>query len=216
MRARSNVLWAAVLVVGVVVGLSGTAVAGDYPPNPPGPGKRSLDVSAFSPDCIADAPYISYTIVPVGFASTGPADLTIRDINGDIVAEHTVEDLTGRLVYPGAEVSADGTTTDWPGWIYDDGMWLRDPSDAHLRDGLTITVEVASTTAVATVAYPDANSGCAGPSASSSPPTRSAASDSLPDTGSDTSFALRIAALTLGAGLAVTAMLRLRTARRSA
>ncbi|MGB0113431.1 MAG: LPXTG cell wall anchor domain-containing protein [Ilumatobacteraceae bacterium] len=43
-----------------------------------------------------------------------------------------------------------------------DGSWIPDPSDAILRDGLTIQVEV-NPTATATVSYPPATSACNGP-----------------------------------------------------
>ena len=36
-------------------------------------GKRSLDVSGFSPECIRDAPFVEYTIVPVGFTQGAAA-----------------------------------------------------------------------------------------------------------------------------------------------
>ena len=113
----------------LAAGAAAPAVANAYPPQPPVPGEPSIDVTAFSPECVSEAPYISYAIVPVGFSSTGPADLTIRDIDGEIVEKHTVDELTGRLVYPGAAVSSDGTAIDWPGWKLDNGMWVRDPSD---------------------------------------------------------------------------------------
>ena len=211
MRARRRALWTATAML--AAGAAAPAVANAYPPQPPVPGEPSIDVTAFSPECVSEAPYISYAIVPVGFSSTGPADLTIRDIDGEIVEKHTVDELTGRLVYPGAAVSSDGTAIDWPGWKLDNGMWVRDPSDAHLREGLRITVEI-NPTAVATVTYPDADSGCADPGVRSSPPTETAASGALPSTGSDTLVALRVAALTLVAGVAIAGLARLRTRRR--
>ncbi len=212
MRARRHTALTVAAIAALAAGWGAPASVNAYPPQPPGPGGRSLDVTAFSPECISDAPYINYAIVPIGFTSTGPADLTIRDINGDIVEELVVDELTGRLVYPGAAVSSNGTAIDWPGWKLENGKWLRDPSDAYLRDGLTITVEV-NPIAVATVTYPGASSDCADPNSAASPPTVSAASGPLPSTGSNSLAALRVAAGTLAAGLAIVGMLRLRGRR---
>ena len=46
------------------------------------------------------------------------------------------------FVYPGATVDAAGNPTDWPGRVFDGDEWVPDPTDAYLRDGLTVTVEV--------------------------------------------------------------------------
>jgi LPXTG-motif cell wall-anchored protein len=132
---------------------------------------RSLDVSAFSPECIRDAPFINFTIVPVGFTPVdGTATLVIRDRIGAVVETRTVTSLSGTFIYPGARVDANGNAIDWPGWqLADDGVsWIPDPSDAILRDGLTIEVTV-NPTATATVSYPSATSPCANPPGSRPP-----------------------------------------------
>ncbi len=151
------------------------------------PGNRSLDVSAFTPICIAEAPFIDYAIVPVGFSSTGPATLTFYDKNGNFVEQRTVSSLSGRTIYPGASVDANGNTTDWPGWKQaENGNWIPDDSDAILRDGLKITVSIDAGAdqpqglvfveqtildATATVSYPPATSPCANPPEGTPPTT---------------------------------------------
>jgi hypothetical protein len=137
---------------------------------PPG----SLDVSAFSPLCRRNAPYISYSIVPVGFTpERATVTMTIRAANGTVVATHQIEELTGTMLWPGATVDADGRPTDWPGWkLADDGVsWIPDPADRHLRDALSIEVSVGTATATATVAYPVETEACLGPDSSPPPPT---------------------------------------------
>ncbi len=132
----------------------------------------SIDVSAFSPECIRDAPFIRYTIVPVGFTpATTQATLVIKDRNGNVVETVTVNSFSGSIIWPGASVDAAGNATDWPGWqLADDGVsWIPDPSDAFLREGLIIDVTV-NPTATATVSYPPATSVCANPP-DDSPPT---------------------------------------------
>ena len=131
----------------------------------------SLDVSAFSPECVRDAPYINYTIVPLGFTpADSTATLVIRAADGTVVDTTQVPSLSGQLIWPGAEVDAAGNATDWPGWkLADDGVsWIPDPTDAAVREGLTIEVSVdaddgTTVTATATVSYPPDTSPCANP-----------------------------------------------------
>lgn len=135
--------------------------------------QRSLDVSAISPTCIRNVPYISYTIVPQGFTSTGPATLTFSDVDGNFVNQVVVPTLSGQIIYPGAVAGPGGDGVDWPGWkLADDGIsWIVDPSDAILREGVTITVEVGSTTATTTIDYVASGSGCANPPEATPPTT---------------------------------------------
>jgi hypothetical protein len=174
---------------------------------------RSLDVTAFSPECIRDVPYIRYTIVPVGFASTGPATLTFFDRSGNLVEQRVVATLSGSIVYPGVSTDGAGNATDWPGWKRaDDGSWVPDPSDAFLREGLTIRVEV-NPTATATVSYPAASTPCAGPAPGSPTTTVCAPGDadcSLPRTGGGPGRALIVGAGTLLAGMSLLAAARRR------
>lgn len=166
-------------VTGVLVGVltvAGNALAGSVEPDDGGyvPGgyvttttsaHPSLDVGAFSPVCVRDAPYISYTIVPRGFTPTDEsAQLVFIDRNGDTVETRVVDGLSGVTVYPGASVDANGDATDWPGWTRAaDGSWTLDPTDATLRDGLVIEVTVDGVSATTEVDYPAAGTPCNGP-----------------------------------------------------
>jgi hypothetical protein len=124
----------------------------------------SIDVGAFSPTCIRDVPYVNYTIVASGFTPAGPATLTFVDINGNVVETVTVTSLSGQVIYPGATADASGNGTDWPGWTRSpDGSWIPDPTDAILREGLTVRVELDGLEATTTVAYPPSDSPCANP-----------------------------------------------------
>lgn len=128
-------------------------------------GERSLDVTAFTPICIADTPYIQYSIKPIGFTSSGPATLTFYDNQGTFIETRVVPTLSGTTLYPGASVDP----VDWPGWKQaPNGNWEPDPTDAAWRDGLTITVEV-NPVGTTTVSYPPATSSCFGPEGT--PPT---------------------------------------------
>lgn len=132
---------------------------------------RSLDVSAFSTTCIRNVPAVQFAIVPLGFTPDGPATLTFSDITGNVVGQTTVATLSGQVVYPGAVAGPSGDGLDWPGWrLAADGVsWIPDQSDATLRYGLTIQVQVAGVTAFARVAYVAPDSGCADPPGTPAP-----------------------------------------------
>ncbi len=134
----------------------------------------ALDVSAFSPECIGNAPFIRYSIVPQGFTpSSTTATLDIRDRNGNLVSTQVVDSFSGTIIWPGAAVDASGNATDWPGWTLapDGESFIPDPTDAFFREGLTIDVTVSPVTATATVSYPPSTSPCANPPHDSPPTT---------------------------------------------
>ena len=153
---RSAVLLA---FAGAAFGGGQSVGAADYPPNPD---DRRVDVSAFALVCQSEVPYIQYSIVPIGFDTVGPATLTFTNANGMVVSTVVVDDLSGRVIYPGAAVDGSGRGVDWPGWKYENGAWVPDSSDQILRDGLSINV-VINPSATANVSYPPANSPCADP-----------------------------------------------------
>ena len=65
-------------------------------------------------------------------------------------------------------MNPDGSIADVPGWILQsNGLWVLDPSDAFLRDGILLTYTL-NPTATATVTYPPESSTCANPE---NPPT---------------------------------------------
>jgi len=182
----------------------------------------SIDVSGFRPVCIRDAPFISYTIVPVGFTpATQSATLVIRATDGTEVGTETVDALTGQILWPGATVDAAGNTTDWPGWrrASDGVSWEPDPTDDLLRDGLTIEVTVdGAPPATATVSYPPDDSACANPPSPDRPSTSTPCvpgDDAAPDEcdlaaagGSPANLVLIGAAALLAGGLMILATRR--------
>ncbi|MCB0966966.1 MAG: DUF11 domain-containing protein [Ilumatobacter sp.] len=126
------------------------------------PLERSLDVDLLTADCAKDAPYINYDVRALGFVPTGPITFRLYDSNDNLVQTVVQSSLAGRFLYPGAAVDADGNGTDWPGWKLDGGVWVLDDSDAILRDGLRVEVEV-NPTATTSVEYPPASAACASP-----------------------------------------------------
>jgi hypothetical protein len=138
---------------------------------PPTTVPQSLDIVAMGPVCLRDAPYIEVTFGDQPQFNGRTATVTFVDLDGDVVGTETATYQAGatvRFVYPGATVDAAGNAVDWPGWMFDGTVWVHDPSDAHLRDGLTVVVEV-NPTATGSVTYPDATAACADPA--TVPPT---------------------------------------------
>ena len=126
--------------------------------------------------CVAEVPTIR-----INFQNTFPelagrtGTLTMSDINGNVVSSQPLvyrPNTTVDLLYPGTRVNADGSIDDVPGWILtDDGLWIRDPSDEFLREGINLTYTV-NPTATAFITYPPESSACANPDNPVAPPVR--------------------------------------------
>jgi hypothetical protein len=93
--------------------------------------------------------------------------LTMRDVNGNIVSTQPLVYAPGTTVdilYPGTHINPDGSVADVPGWnLNADGFWVLDPSDAFLREGITLTYEVNPTAGPVLISYPPESSECANP-----------------------------------------------------
>jgi len=117
--------------------------------------------------CVAEVPTIR-----IEFQNTFPelagqtGTLTMADVNGNVVSTQALvyePNTTVDLLFPGTSVNADGSIDDVPGWILtDDGLWVRDPSDEFLREGINLTYTV-NPTATAFITYPPESSECANP-----------------------------------------------------
>ena len=125
--------------------------------------------------CVAEVPTIR-----INFQNTFPelagrtGTLTMEDINGNVVSTQPLvyrPNTTVDLLYPGTSVNPDSSIDDVPGWILtDDGLWIRDPSDAFLREGIRLTYTV-NPTATAFITYPPESSTCANPDGPFTPST---------------------------------------------
>jgi hypothetical protein len=133
------------------------------------PAGQPFSFGAAATVCVREVPTISITFVtPAQFPSlvgqTGT--LTMRDVNGNLVSTQPLTYAPGttvNLLYPGTRVNADGTIADVPGWnLNAAGFWVRDPSDAFLREGINLTY-VLNPTATAFVTYPPESANCANP-----------------------------------------------------
>jgi hypothetical protein len=120
--------------------------------------EEELELRIFS-ECVNDVPLIS---VEFGSHDGAPGTVTLTDSQGNVVGGGNITVDTSQLLtllFPGAAIDENGNPTDWPGWAFVDGVWVEDSSDAHFRDGITVTVTV-NPTEMVTVVYPPATPAC--------------------------------------------------------
>lgn len=173
----------------------------ESPTQTPTPG---IELSVLSPICDNDVPYLEYEVDAQNVDGT---DVTITFVNpeGDDVV-YIDQPLSGRVLWAGAEVDADGNPVDWPGWRLEDGVWVEGDEFDWVRPSVEVIFEV-NPTATVTVDYPPSSPLCnANPPGESPSPTPSSTTEGpdLPDTGvggSSLPIAGAIALFGLGAGL---------------
>ena len=138
--------------------------------------------------CVREVPTIQIVFVtpaqfPALVGQTGT--LTMADTSGNIVSTQPLTYQPGTpvsLLYPGTRVNPDGSIADVPGWnLTNAGLWVRDPSDEFLREGIALTY-VLNPTAQAFITYPPESSACANPENPPAPPRPPAAPPRLPPT----------------------------------
>jgi hypothetical protein len=147
----------------------GTTTTTVRPVTPPitGPADAPFAFGAATTACRAEVPVIVITFqnrFPELAGRTGV--LTMSDVNGNVVSTQNLvyqPGTTVEILYPGTVVNPDGSIDDVPGWILqDNGLWVRDPSDEFLREGINLSYTV-NPTATAFVTYPPESSTCANP-----------------------------------------------------
>lgn len=106
--------------------------------------------------CSQDAVYADYTLQ--GFAGDGPR-VSVRWLTpeGRVLEQLEDQPASGRLLWPGASVDAQGFGNGWPGWVLVDGDWTRVP-DARIPE---LTFEVSfNPEARAALRYPMSTASC--------------------------------------------------------
>lgn len=118
--------------------------------------------------CVREVPKIRITFenrFPQLAGQTGTLTMTAAS-NGEMVSTQPLVYQPGTTVdilYPGTSVNPDGSVDDVPGWLLqDNGLWVLDPSDEFLREGIQLTYEL-NPVATAFVTYPPESSACANP-----------------------------------------------------
>ena len=182
----------------------------DYTPTDPA--TPSLAGSTAVGVCENDAPWIDYDLTlidPDAQTSSSEAHLVITDGTntttitlGSLVNGH----LSGRILWPGASVDANGVPTGWPGWAYQNGQWVEVPGNFRWTRGDISATIVVNPSLVVPLSYPPQTPDCATDPRTGMPASR-------PATGM--SAAVGPIAVVGGAAVAVGAFLAFRR-RRSA
>lgn len=187
----------AVLAVLMLSGGATAAAAADTdgygPDTPPSP---SLSGTMVAPSCEANVPWIDYSVVLDGIATSHTARLVLSDGSqtttiplGELVNGR----LSGRVLWPGASVDANGVGNGWPGWAFENGQWVASPGNfAWTRGDISAVVEVNPTLRVA-LSYPPSTAAClTDPAGVASSGAIAAAGMSLPATGGNVTAVLPI------------------------
>ncbi|WP_418275846.1 hypothetical protein ACNHYB_13450 [Isoptericola jiangsuensis] len=178
-RAQARVL--AVLGLGAALALGGvTTASADLVEPSPSPStsadsdevgyepEPALTVDVLEPICDGDVPYLQYAVSAEGLDE--PADdVTITWVNpsGANVVQSGLP-LSGRVLWPGAEVDGAGNAVDWPGWRLEGGEWVPGDEWDWVRPSVALEFEV-NPTATASVGYPESSPACATPPGSPEP-----------------------------------------------
>ncbi|BDZ62063.1 hypothetical protein Lsed01_01981 [Demequina sediminis] len=133
------------------------------------PGEVTLDGTIVTEYCSADAPFLDYDVV-----LNDPDDLSTDDGTATITFVHptdpaqnwsaTVPIGSGRILWPGASLGANGKADGWPGWEYNEATeeWVSvgDGNFGWTRAAdTTVLIEVNPSTTF-TVNYPPATPNC--------------------------------------------------------
>ncbi|PFG43555.1 LPXTG-motif cell wall-anchored protein [Isoptericola jiangsuensis] len=121
----------------------------------------SLDGSTVGATSVDGVPWITYDVRltdPAGKATGHTARLVLTDGThtttlelGDLVDGR----LEGAVLWPGAQVAADGTPTAFPGWAFADGTWTRAEGEYSWTLGDVTATLVVNPELVVELAYPE-------------------------------------------------------------
>lgn len=136
----------------------------DYPPPPPG--NETLAGSFAVSECDRGAPWIRYRVLltdPDGEPAGRNATLVLS--RGGEVAEiplGTLEgnEISGRVLWPGASVDGAGNPTGWPGFAHQNGQWVQTEGNfAWTRGAISAEIRVGSSLSVP-LGYPQSTPAC--------------------------------------------------------
>ncbi len=139
---------------------------GDDGYTPRQPEEPTLAGSFAVGECARDVPWIEYAVEltdPDAQVATRTVTLTLSDgANSTTLTLGELVDnrLSGRVLWPGATVDANGDAAGWPGWEYVDGTWVPTSGNfAWTRGDITAVLDVNPQLAVP-LAYPPASPDC--------------------------------------------------------
>ncbi|MCC2032207.1 LPXTG cell wall anchor domain-containing protein [Microbacterium sp. BWT-G7] len=190
--------------------LAAAADADDYTPTDPA--TPSLAGSSAVGECDRDVPWIFFEVAltdPDKQVTSNEAKLVLT--NGTETATLPLGPLVdgtlkGRVLWPGASIDSSGNANGWPGWAFENGVWVEtDGNFRWTRGAITATIEV-NPSVVVPLSYPPATPVC------DANPPQSGSAAALPATG----MAAAILPITVFGLLAAAAGVILLLRRRSA
>lgn len=170
------------------------------PPTPPA--SPTLAGSVAEGVCDGDVPWISYSLTltdPANQSTSHSAFLTMSDGSNSTqlaLGEIVNGKLSGRVLWPGASVGANGEPTGWPGWMQLNGMWVQTSGNFGWTRNIS-SVEITVNPEISVpLSYPPASPNCA-----SAPPSSSVASASVETVSSDALPSTGVSSLVLPIGI---------------
>lgn len=163
LRRFSAILGIALLTVFVTPAV---AHADDSNYTPQTTSTPTLAGSSTMASCESDVPWIDYSVVmtdPDNAATSHTAYLRLSDGTNStdlLLGELQNGRLSGRVLWPGASVGADGRGNGWPGWTFENGRWVETSGNyAWTRGAITAEIHVNPQISVA-LSYPPASANC--------------------------------------------------------
>ncbi len=113
-----------------------------------------------TPICVNDVPYIDYVVTPLNFTPVNGVTISWADSNNNVNTTMTELPLSGRVLWPGAVVDANGKGIDWPGWVFENNKWVQAADGfENLRPTAVLTISLNPSETI-TVNYPPADPFC--------------------------------------------------------
>lgn len=153
-------------------------------------------------------PWISYSLTltdPANQSTSHSAFLTMSDgTNSTQLALGEIVDgkLSGRILWPGASVGANGEPTGWPGWMQLNGMWVQTSGNFGWTRNLSSVQITVNPEIVVPLSYPPATPNCTG-----APPTASVASTKVETVSNNPLAGTGVNALVLPIGIGALSIL---------
>lgn len=158
---------AVAVAAALTIALPTAALAADDNYTPHTPKAPTLAGSIAASECDGNVPWISYSVNltdPDNQSKSHAVTLVLKDATHSYTIKlgTLVDDkLSGKVLWPGATVGADGKGTGWPGWKFSNGQWVQtDGNFAWTRGAITAELRVNPTLTVP-LSYPPASAACA-------------------------------------------------------
>ncbi|MHA7133632.1 peptidase [Oerskovia turbata] len=151
-----------------------TPTVGDYVETTPPP---TIALTVLQPVCDGDVPYLVYDVDVTG-TPNDTVTITWLNPSGANVVQAGLP-LSGRVLWPGATVDAQGNPTGWPGWVFENGEWVEGGPFTWVRPSVDVLFQVNPETTVS-VSYPPSSPNCnTNPPGKTTPVSRTVANEGI-------------------------------------